>query len=79
MDLTAGLPEGLAPPVEVALARAVTKMPRGDPANGALLFEDSGRPAAAASPVGTSTVTERVDKYAESSRTAPDRHREPDT
>jgi ATP-dependent DNA ligase len=39
MDLTAGLPAGLAPPVKVALARAVNKMPRRDASHGALLFE----------------------------------------
>ena len=35
----AGLPPGLAPPVKVALARAVEKMPRGDASRGDLLFE----------------------------------------
>jgi ATP-dependent DNA ligase len=39
MDLTDGLPAGLAPPVKVALARAVNRMPRGDAARGALMFE----------------------------------------
>ena len=39
MGISAGLPAGLAPPVKVALARAVDKMPRGDVARGALLFE----------------------------------------
>lgn len=37
MDIRAGLPAGLTPPVKVALARAVDRMPRGS--HGALLFE----------------------------------------
>jgi ATP-dependent DNA ligase len=39
MGLIAGLPAGLDPPVKVALARAITKMPGGDAAHGTLLFE----------------------------------------
>lgn len=39
MDHVAGLPAGLAPPVKVALARAIAKMPRGDAPHGTLLFE----------------------------------------
>lgn len=39
MDHVAGLPAGLAPPVKVALARAIAKMPRGDASHGSLLFE----------------------------------------
>ncbi|GAA3406090.1 ATP-dependent DNA ligase [Pseudarthrobacter polychromogenes] len=39
MGITAGLPAGLAPPVKVALARAVDKMPRGGASHGDLLFE----------------------------------------
>ncbi|MFF2347542.1 ATP-dependent DNA ligase [Pseudarthrobacter sp. NPDC058119] len=39
MGITAGLPAGLAPPVKVALARAVDKMPRGGALHGDLLFE----------------------------------------
>lgn len=39
MGIMAGLPPGLAPPVKVALARAVEKMPRGDASRGDLLFE----------------------------------------
>jgi ATP-dependent DNA ligase len=39
MDLTTGLPAGLRPPVKVALARAIAKMPRSDTTHGALLFE----------------------------------------
>ena len=39
MDHVTGLPAGLAPPVKVALARAITKMPRGDVSHGTLLFE----------------------------------------
>lgn len=39
MDHVAGLPAGLAPPVKVALARAIAKMPRGDALHGTLLFE----------------------------------------
>jgi hypothetical protein len=35
----AGLPAGLAPPVKVALARAVTKMPRPGALPGTLTFE----------------------------------------
>lgn len=34
-----GLPAGLAPPVKVALARAVTKMPRAGAAPGQLIYE----------------------------------------
>lgn len=34
-----GLPAGLAPPMKVALARAVNKMPRRDAAHGAFMFE----------------------------------------
>lgn len=34
-----GLPAGLAPPVKVALARAVTKMPRADAVPGKLIYE----------------------------------------
>ncbi|WP_248761002.1 hypothetical protein [Pseudarthrobacter sp. SSS035] len=34
-----GLPAGLVPPVKVALARAVTKMPRNSALPGTLLFE----------------------------------------
>lgn len=39
MDIRAGLPAGLIPPVKVALARAVDKMPRGDTSHGTWLFE----------------------------------------
>ncbi|VII95073.1 ATP-dependent DNA ligase (EC 6.5.1.1) LigC [Arthrobacter sp. DR-2P] len=39
MDHVAGLPAGLAPPVKVALARAIANMPRGDASHGTLLFE----------------------------------------
>lgn len=39
MGINAGLPAGLAPPVKVALARAVDKMPRSGASHGALLFE----------------------------------------
>lgn len=39
MDHVAGLPAGLAPPVKVALARAIAKMPRSDASPGTLLFE----------------------------------------
>lgn len=39
MDHVAGLPAGLTPPVKVALARAIAKMPRGDASHGSLLFE----------------------------------------
>ncbi|MFP3460078.1 ATP-dependent DNA ligase [Arthrobacter globiformis] len=39
MGITAGLPPGLAPPVKVALARAVDKMPRGGASHRDLLFE----------------------------------------
>jgi ATP-dependent DNA ligase len=35
----AGLPAGLVPPVQVALARAVTKMPRAGDLPGTLLYE----------------------------------------
>lgn len=39
MGTRAGLPAGLAPPVKVALARAIDKMPRRDASHGNLLFE----------------------------------------
>jgi hypothetical protein len=39
MEIRAGLPVGLAPPVKVALARAVNKMARRDASHGDLLFE----------------------------------------
>ncbi|MDP9989553.1 ATP-dependent DNA ligase [Arthrobacter oryzae] len=39
MEIRAGLPAGLTPPVKVALARAIDKMPRRDAAHGDLLFE----------------------------------------
>ena len=39
MDHVAGLPAGLAPPVKVALARAIATMPRSDASPGTLLFE----------------------------------------
>ncbi|MCD5342763.1 ATP-dependent DNA ligase [Arthrobacter sp. AK04] len=39
MEIRAGFPAGLAPPVKVALARAIEKMPRGDASHAALLFE----------------------------------------
>ncbi|MFC8525432.1 ATP-dependent DNA ligase [Pseudarthrobacter sp. NPDC057230] len=39
MDIRAGLPAGLTPPVKVALARAVDKMPRGDASHGTWLIE----------------------------------------
>ena len=39
MGTRAGLPAGFAPPIKVALARAIDKMPRHDASHGALLFE----------------------------------------
>lgn len=39
MEVRAEMPAGLVPPVKVALARAVTTMPRGDAAHRSLLFE----------------------------------------